>query len=131
METDMVDFTKADPWRVFRIMAEFVDGFELMAKVILPGSARLAPNGLADGRLEGGLGALLASRDAVGTVRVLLVNRNTSARSAIVRMDGSPSEPSMLHLLDETDDPAQPLRQLTPAGSEITLPARSVVVVEF
>ena len=45
METDMVDFTKADPWRVFRIMAEFVDGFELMAKVGQPrvaiwGSAR-------------------------------------------------------------------------------------------
>jgi uncharacterized protein (TIGR00730 family) len=39
------DFTKADPWRVFRIMAEFVDGFELMATVGRPrvaiwGSAR-------------------------------------------------------------------------------------------
>jgi len=45
METDVLDFTKADPWRVFRIMAEFVDGFELMAKVGQPrvaiwGSAR-------------------------------------------------------------------------------------------
>jgi len=39
------DFTKEDPWRVFRIMAEFVDGFELMSKVRQPrvaiwGSAR-------------------------------------------------------------------------------------------
>lgn len=39
------DFTKADPWRVFRIMSEFVDGFELMAGVRQPrvaiwGSAR-------------------------------------------------------------------------------------------
>jgi len=39
------DFTKADPWRVFRIMSEFVDGFELMAGVGQPrvaiwGSAR-------------------------------------------------------------------------------------------
>jgi len=39
------DFTQADPWRVFRIMAEFVDGFELMAGVKPPrvtiwGSAR-------------------------------------------------------------------------------------------
>ena len=41
----MDDFTKADPWRVFRIMSEFVDAFEIMAAVDLPrvsiwGSAR-------------------------------------------------------------------------------------------
>jgi len=45
MSDAIVDFTKADPWRVFRIMAEFVDGFELMAQVPPPrvtvwGSAR-------------------------------------------------------------------------------------------
>jgi len=42
------DFTQEDPWRVFRIMAEFVDGFELMAGVPKPrvaiwGSARTKP----------------------------------------------------------------------------------------
>ncbi|HPD16839.1 MAG TPA: TIGR00730 family Rossman fold protein [Planctomycetota bacterium] len=42
------DFTQEDPWRVFRIMAEFVDGFELMAGVPKPrvaiwGSARTRP----------------------------------------------------------------------------------------
>jgi len=30
---DVIDFTKEDPWRVFRIMAEFVDSFEMMSKV--------------------------------------------------------------------------------------------------
>ncbi|MFP4056979.1 MAG: TIGR00730 family Rossman fold protein [Candidatus Brocadiia bacterium] len=45
MSKNIDDFTKADPWRVFRIMAEFVDGFELMAQVRRPrvamwGSAR-------------------------------------------------------------------------------------------
>ena len=49
MKSKMDDFTKADPWRVFRIMAEFVDGFGLMASVKSPrvaiwGSAR-APDG--------------------------------------------------------------------------------------
>ena len=45
MQMGMVDFTKEDPWRVFRIMAEFVDAFELMSQVPPPrvtvwGSAR-------------------------------------------------------------------------------------------
>ena len=41
-------FTKEDPWRIFRIMAEFVDSFETLSQlgpaVTIFGSARLAPN---------------------------------------------------------------------------------------
>ena len=41
------DFTKEDPWRVFRIMGEFVDGFEELAcvgnAVSIFGSARTKP----------------------------------------------------------------------------------------
>ncbi|MSR64331.1 MAG: TIGR00730 family Rossman fold protein [Verrucomicrobiae bacterium] len=41
-------FTEQEPWRIFRIMAEFVDSFELMSKVgpavTIFGSARLKPN---------------------------------------------------------------------------------------
>lgn len=41
------DFLAQDPWRVFRIMAEFVDGFEMMARVppgvSVFGSARAGP----------------------------------------------------------------------------------------
>lgn len=40
-------FTEQEPWRIFRIMAEFVDSFELMSKVgpavTIFGSARLKP----------------------------------------------------------------------------------------
>ncbi|MBM4033486.1 MAG: TIGR00730 family Rossman fold protein [Planctomycetes bacterium] len=51
IESRLDDFTREDPWRVFRIMAEFVDGFELMARVPRPrvavwGSARTAPGSL-------------------------------------------------------------------------------------
>jgi uncharacterized protein (TIGR00730 family) len=41
------DFTLTDPWRVFRIMSEFVDGFDVLAhippSVAFFGSARLKP----------------------------------------------------------------------------------------
>ncbi|MFH1678589.1 MAG: hypothetical protein ABH914_03100 [Candidatus Omnitrophota bacterium] len=41
------DFSKEDTWRVFRIMAEFVEGFETLSKVgraiSFFGSSRLKP----------------------------------------------------------------------------------------
>jgi uncharacterized protein (TIGR00730 family) len=41
-------FTKEDPWRIFRIMAEFVESFETLSQlgpaVTIFGSARLPPN---------------------------------------------------------------------------------------
>src|SRR3974377_1480215 len=44
--TDPV-FIKEDPWRIFRIMAEFVDSFEIMSQVgpavTVFGSARVSP----------------------------------------------------------------------------------------
>jgi len=42
------DFTTEDPWRVFRIMSEFVDGFEVLSKigpaVSIFGSSRIRQN---------------------------------------------------------------------------------------
>src|SRR5690606_13992848 len=42
-----IDFTHTDPWRVFRIMGEFVEGFDTLAKtgraVAIFGSARVPP----------------------------------------------------------------------------------------
>ena len=42
------DFTQSDPWRVFRIMGEFVEGFDTLAKVgpavAIFGSARVPPD---------------------------------------------------------------------------------------
>jgi len=43
-----VDFTSSDPWRVFRIMGEFVEGFDSLARigpaVTIFGSARVRPD---------------------------------------------------------------------------------------
>src|ERR1700720_4216745 len=47
MINSTVPFTKEDPWRVFRIMAEFVDSFEVLSQVgpavTIFGSARTPP----------------------------------------------------------------------------------------
>ena len=47
MTDQPVPFTKEDPWRVFRIMAEFVDSFEMLSQiapaVTIFGSARTKP----------------------------------------------------------------------------------------
>jgi hypothetical protein len=44
------DFTREDPWRIFRIMSEFVEGFEVLSKldnaVSIFGSARTKPGDL-------------------------------------------------------------------------------------
>ncbi|HEX8723792.1 MAG TPA: TIGR00730 family Rossman fold protein [Gemmatimonadaceae bacterium] len=46
--TDPADFTRTDPWRVMRIMGEFIEGFDSLAHVTkgvtLFGSARTHPN---------------------------------------------------------------------------------------
>lgn len=48
MSGNVLGFTREDPWRIFRIMAEFVDSFETMSQVgpavTVFGSARIPPN---------------------------------------------------------------------------------------
>src|SRR5258705_8913195 len=48
MNDTKITFIKEDPWRIFRIMAEFVDSFEVLSQVgpavTIFGSARMAPS---------------------------------------------------------------------------------------
>jgi hypothetical protein len=48
MSNNVGGFTREDPWRIFRIMAEFVDSFETLSQVgpavTIFGSARLPPS---------------------------------------------------------------------------------------
>src|SRR5687767_12606190 len=57
------DFTSKDTWRIFRIMAEFVEGFETLARippaVAMFGSARALPGSSAYETAEA-IGAMLA-----------------------------------------------------------------------
>src|SRR5438105_2489853 len=58
------DFTSKDTWRIFRIMAEFVEGFEMLGKippaVALFGSARALPGSVPYDRAQA-IAALLAN----------------------------------------------------------------------
>ena len=48
MNNEIARFTREDPWRIFRIMAEFVDSFETLSQVgpavTIFGSARIPPS---------------------------------------------------------------------------------------
>src|SRR3989442_3084901 len=50
------DFTSKDTWRIFRIMSEFVEGFEMLGKippaVAMFGSARVLPGSVAYERAQ-------------------------------------------------------------------------------
>src|SRR5688572_21601462 len=58
------DFTSKDTWRIFRIMAEFVEGFETLSKippaVAVFGSARVLPASEAYQKAEA-IGTILAN----------------------------------------------------------------------
>src|SRR5262249_41562514 len=58
--------------------------FSLLAQVIRDGAARLSPPESPDGKLDNGMGSVLASKDAAGKIRVLFVNRGDAARTASV-----------------------------------------------
>jgi len=66
MNDNTFGFTKEDPWRIFRIMAEFVDSFETLSRlgpaVTIFGSARMKP-AAPDYRAAVALGKGLARHD--------------------------------------------------------------------
>lgn len=102
--------------------------YTMLASVIGAGSSRLAPaeSPSSDGRLDGGMGAFLASRDAGGTIRALLINRGAVART--VSIGAVPTSVTVF------DDPARPPHSVvvaaSAAGPVVTVPPRSLVLIE-
>jgi hypothetical protein len=91
------------------------------------GATQLVPTGIADGLLDGGMGALLASRDPAGTTRVLLTNRNVAPRSVVVEVAGTPAVPSRVLVMTD----ASLVPQLAATTQVVTLPARSIALLEL
>lgn len=106
--------------------------YELMAKLTVGNAERLAITGLADGRLDAGMGAALVAEDTLsGTVRVLLVNRNNTSRTTKVTLNGAEATPTQLYVFDASADPVNSLPTVPNPGSTFVLPARSIAVAEF
>ena len=101
--------------------------YALLAKVIGNGSSRLAPTGNPDGKLDGGMGAVLASKDAGGKVRVLLINRNAAARTARIDLPTGAATPTSVRAFA---DPKNPPADVAPS-TVIAVPARSIVLIEL
>jgi hypothetical protein len=100
--------------------------YALMARLFAGGDAvRLRPSD--SGELDGGMGAVLAARDASGRVRVLLVNRNPVPRTARIELDGSARVPARVLGMDDVHLSPVAL----PVDAVLTLPARSLVLVEL
>jgi hypothetical protein len=102
--------------------------YELLADVIPEGGERLEPVGLEDGRLDGGLGAVLVTRGPDGAVRAFFANRSPTSRSARLEIDGWPVSPSRVRRFD---DPVGAIQDDVPGTAEFTVPARALVVAEL
>ena len=100
----------------------------LTAAVVANGADRLLPITPADARFEAGTGAVLASRDPQGKIRVLLINRGDTSRTVRVDISGLPATPMTVRVYD---DPASEIRVVEPDGPVANLPAESMMVVEL
>lgn len=105
----------------YALLSRVVGGF------LYAGARRLVPAGLESGELDGGMGAVIASRDAFGKTRVLLTNRGATARSARVDVGGATRTPSLV--LSMTAPRLAPVA-VTPTPS-VVVPPRSIVLVEL
>ncbi len=98
----------------------------LLAGLIGDGADRLTVLGHADGRLDAD-GAAIASRGADGVVRVFLVNRGGAPRTVRVATAGAARTPSAVRVFS---DPKAGV-VTAPASPVVTLPARSIALVEL
>ncbi len=106
--------------------------YELMAKLTVGNAERLGITGLANGRLDAGMGAALAAQDVQsGTVRVLLVNRNTNSRTTRITLNGAAATPTQLFVFDDSSNPANNLPIVQTPSATFVLPPRSIAVAEF
>lgn len=99
--------------------------YTLLAQVV--GGARVPVKSAANGRLDGGLGVVLATKDASGKVRALIVNRATSARNVEISVGGAVVTATALSIFD-TPSAAPSSRDV---ARTLRLPPRSIALVSL
>ncbi len=100
--------------------------YAMLADIVTGDSVRLTPSGAADGRVSADVSAL-ASRDAGGTVRMLLVNRGKGTALIETHL-GDGVGPRSLMLFR---DPAAGPSVSTTAGTRLLLPPESLVLATY
>lgn len=99
--------------------------YTLLSEVLT--GARLPAKAAENGRLEGGSVIELATVDDAGTIRVLLVNRGSAARTVEIAVSGATATAKSGLIFDA---PTAAPRTFTP-GSPVSLPARSLALLRF
>ncbi len=99
--------------------------YTLLAQVV--GGARVPVKNAVNGRLDGGLGVVLVTKDAGGKVRALIVNRATSARNVEISVGGAVVTASALSVFD-TPSAAPSARDV---ARTLRLPPRSIALVSL
>lgn len=94
--------------------------YAMLREVIRDSATRLTVGGTNDGKVDDGLGAVLASADASGTRRVLVVNRDDQAHT--VTFGETPAAFTLF------DDPQAAPHEVAPSRV-MTIPARSIAVL--
>ncbi len=99
--------------------------FALLHKLIGKGNKLLSLEGPVEGKLENGMGAVLATIDPAGKIQVLVINRTKESRNLEFKVDGLGKQPSEILVFA---DPSKAPQPQTP-GSSLTLPPLSMILL--
>lgn len=99
--------------------------YKLLNQVIGKGNNLIQLEGMDEGKLEQGTGAVLATQDTVGQIQIMVINRNKKAREFDIQ--GDLSNKKVMKIIT-FDNPQQEPRTVQPT-STIILPPLSITVV--
>lgn len=99
--------------------------YALLYEWIGAGRDIVSIEGTTEGQLEGGLGVALATKDAQGKTRLLLINRDTKEHTFVLKVDDKEVIPTEVNLFDK---PATP-PQIVANSAILTLPPKSIMTV--
>ena len=101
--------------------------YELLSESITAGSVMLIPGNATNNQLTNN-GTVLVTRDSGGSVRALIINRDTASHTARLENLAGIMTPVQIKVFD---DHAGPVAIVPVSSSEIAVPAQSLVLIEY